>query len=100
MNIGKDTVPITASNFQSMSDRNWRTSLLVPFATNVAAVFYRYDRFYLFNPFFLLLRYLAISHYFYTLYFLPIILLLENNRKNFLVLVATPTIRPLRSPSI
>lgn len=41
MNIGKDDVPITASNFRNMGHRNWRTSLLVPFATNVAAVFYR-----------------------------------------------------------
>lgn len=43
MEIGKDPVHLTASNYREMDHRNWRTSLLVPFATNFVAVFYRYD---------------------------------------------------------
>jgi len=41
MGIVKQPVHLNASNYLQMHDRNWRTSLLVPFATNVAAVFYR-----------------------------------------------------------
>jgi len=41
MSIGKDASPITASNYKEMGNRKWRSSLLTPFATNFAAVFYR-----------------------------------------------------------
>jgi hypothetical protein len=41
MGIAKQPVHLNASNYLQMHHRNWRTSLLVPFATNVAAVFYR-----------------------------------------------------------
>ncbi|XP_012230386.2 multiple inositol polyphosphate phosphatase 1 isoform X1 [Linepithema humile] len=41
MSIGKDTPPITASNYREMGNRRWRSSLLTPFATNFAAVFYK-----------------------------------------------------------
>ncbi|XP_053996568.1 multiple inositol polyphosphate phosphatase 1-like [Hylaeus anthracinus] len=53
MGIAKDTTPLKAGNYESMVDsRKWRTSYLVPFAANIAAVFYRCDssnkvRFYL-----------------------------------------------------
>lgn len=43
MNIGKNTVPLTSRNYKDMANRNWRTSLLSPFATNFVAVFYRYS---------------------------------------------------------
>ncbi|EZA54625.1 Multiple inositol polyphosphate phosphatase [Ooceraea biroi] len=43
MEIGKNPVHLTASNYRDMQHRNWRTSLLVPFATNFATVFYRCD---------------------------------------------------------
>ncbi|XP_076764814.1 multiple inositol polyphosphate phosphatase 1-like [Xylocopa sonorina] len=52
MGIAKDSAPLKASNFESMRDRKWDTSHIVPFATNIAAIFYKCDssskvRFYL-----------------------------------------------------
>ncbi|XP_043527414.1 multiple inositol polyphosphate phosphatase 1-like [Frieseomelitta varia] len=52
MEIAKDSVPLKASNYESMRNRKWRTSHLAPFAANLAAVFYKCDssnkvRFYL-----------------------------------------------------
>ncbi|KOC61016.1 Multiple inositol polyphosphate phosphatase 1 [Habropoda laboriosa] len=52
MGIAKDSTPPTASNFEDMENRKWNTSRLVPFAANLAAVFYKCDssnkvRFYL-----------------------------------------------------
>lgn len=41
MGIAKNPVPLTAANFRDMGHRNWRISLLVPFAANFAAVFHR-----------------------------------------------------------
>lgn len=41
MGIGKDSEPLTAANFREMDRRNWRSSLLVPFAANFVAVFHR-----------------------------------------------------------
>lgn len=68
MEIAKDSVPLKASNYESMRNRKWRTSHLAPFAANLAAVFYKYiylhcfgfylksfiysDRFFLFFFFF------------------------------------------------
>lgn len=42
MGVAKDTTPLTASNYDDMGDRKWSTSHLVPFAGNLAAVFYKY----------------------------------------------------------
>lgn len=52
MGIAKDSKPLEASNFESMGKRKWVTSHIAPFATNIAAVFYKCDssnkvRFYL-----------------------------------------------------
>ncbi|XP_043251459.1 multiple inositol polyphosphate phosphatase 1-like [Colletes gigas] len=53
MGFAEDTIPLKASNYEAMkNNRKWRTSHLVPFAANIAAVFYRCDssnkvRFYL-----------------------------------------------------
>ncbi|KAJ4443223.1 hypothetical protein ANN_04891 [Periplaneta americana] len=41
IDIGKDEVPLTHSNFEEMRDRQWRTSILTPFAGNFAAVFFK-----------------------------------------------------------
>jgi multiple inositol-polyphosphate phosphatase/2,3-bisphosphoglycerate 3-phosphatase len=41
LGIAKDSVPLTHSNYASMADRQWRTSLLTPFASNFAAVFFK-----------------------------------------------------------
>ncbi|XP_039312846.1 multiple inositol polyphosphate phosphatase 1 [Solenopsis invicta] len=41
LGIGKDSVPLTATNFRDMSNRSWRISRLVPFNANIAAVFHR-----------------------------------------------------------
>ncbi|CAG9824646.1 unnamed protein product [Phaedon cochleariae] len=40
LGIGKDFTPLTADNYHQQSKRNWRTSLLNPFAANLAAVLY------------------------------------------------------------
>lgn len=43
MGIAEDKTPLTAANFDTMKNsRKWRTSYLVPFGANIAAVFYRY----------------------------------------------------------
>ncbi|CAL7933071.1 unnamed protein product [Xylocopa violacea] len=52
MGIAEDATPLKASNFENMEDRKWRVSHLVPFAANIAAIFYKCDssnkvRFYL-----------------------------------------------------
>lgn len=36
-----DSQPLLASNFNELSDRQWRTSFIGPFATNLVAVFYK-----------------------------------------------------------
>ncbi|XP_012271843.1 multiple inositol polyphosphate phosphatase 1 [Orussus abietinus] len=41
MGIAKDSEPLTATNYNGMSKRKWRTSFLGPFASNIVAVFYR-----------------------------------------------------------
>ena len=41
LGIWKDPEPLLASNFKTMAKRQWRTSLLAPFATNFIAVFYK-----------------------------------------------------------
>ncbi|KAL6260333.1 hypothetical protein P5V15_007864 [Pogonomyrmex californicus] len=43
MGVGKDSVPLTTANFRDMYRRNWRSSLLMPFTANFAAVFHRCD---------------------------------------------------------
>ncbi|XP_076171851.1 multiple inositol polyphosphate phosphatase 1 [Ptiloglossa arizonensis] len=44
MGIAEDKTPLTAANFDTMKNsRKWRTSYLVPFGANIAAVFYRCD---------------------------------------------------------
>ncbi|XP_076234196.1 multiple inositol polyphosphate phosphatase 1 [Calliopsis andreniformis] len=53
MGIAEDSTPLTSNNFNEMKNtRKWRTSHLIPFAANFAAVFYKCDssnkvRFYL-----------------------------------------------------
>lgn len=52
MGIAEDAIPLKASNFEDMRNRAWNTSRLVPFAANLAAIFYKCDsankvRFYL-----------------------------------------------------
>ena len=47
MEIAKDSVPLKASNYESMRNRKWRTSHLTPFAANLAAIFYKYVYLYL-----------------------------------------------------
>lgn len=42
LGIGKDAVPLRADNYYQQTQRNWRTSLLSPFAANLAVVLYRY----------------------------------------------------------
>jgi multiple inositol-polyphosphate phosphatase/2,3-bisphosphoglycerate 3-phosphatase len=39
--VGKDETNITHSNYASMADRNWRTSLLTPFGSNFVAIFFK-----------------------------------------------------------
>jgi multiple inositol-polyphosphate phosphatase/2,3-bisphosphoglycerate 3-phosphatase len=41
LGVGKDEVNITHSNYASMADRHWRTSLLTPFASNFVATFFK-----------------------------------------------------------
>ncbi|GFG36484.1 hypothetical protein Cfor_11822 [Coptotermes formosanus] len=43
LGVGKDEVNITHSNYASMADRHWRTSLLTPFASNFVATFFKCD---------------------------------------------------------
>ncbi|XP_055845413.1 multiple inositol polyphosphate phosphatase 1-like isoform X1 [Episyrphus balteatus] len=38
LGINKDTVPLKANNFASMTDRKWKTSIIDPFASNLVAV--------------------------------------------------------------
>ncbi|XP_017882165.1 multiple inositol polyphosphate phosphatase 1-like [Ceratina calcarata] len=52
MGIAEDATPLKANNFENMRNRTWNTSHLVPFAANLAAIFYKCDsgnkvRFYL-----------------------------------------------------
>ena len=49
MEIAKDSVPLKASNYESMRNRKWKTSHLAPFAANFAAVFYKYIYLYCFG---------------------------------------------------
>lgn len=42
MGIGKDSVPLLSSNYQTVGNRTFKTSLIGPFAGNLVAVFYRY----------------------------------------------------------
>jgi multiple inositol-polyphosphate phosphatase/2,3-bisphosphoglycerate 3-phosphatase len=41
LGVGKDSAALTHSNYASVGNRKWRTSLLTPFAANFAAVFFR-----------------------------------------------------------
>lgn len=41
LKIAVEPTPLLASNYAEMNTRDYRTSLLGPFATNVVAVFYR-----------------------------------------------------------
>jgi hypothetical protein len=41
LGVGKDRRNITHSNYASMARRKWRTSLLTPFQSNFAAVFFK-----------------------------------------------------------
>ncbi|XP_069691309.1 multiple inositol polyphosphate phosphatase 1-like [Periplaneta americana] len=43
LGIGEDDVPITHSNYEESRNRQWRTSLLTPFAGNFAVVFFKCD---------------------------------------------------------
>ncbi|XP_021920643.1 multiple inositol polyphosphate phosphatase 1-like isoform X2 [Zootermopsis nevadensis] len=43
LGIGEDERPLTHSNYASMGNRNWRTSLLTPFASNFVAIFFKCD---------------------------------------------------------
>ncbi|XP_012144858.2 multiple inositol polyphosphate phosphatase 1 [Megachile rotundata] len=43
MKIAEDSIPLKASNYETMENRKWSTSRLVPFAANLAAVFYKCD---------------------------------------------------------
>ncbi|XP_015439149.1 PREDICTED: multiple inositol polyphosphate phosphatase 1-like [Dufourea novaeangliae] len=43
LNINKDQTQLTAFNYRDMTKRQWRTSFISPFATNLVAVFYRCD---------------------------------------------------------
>jgi multiple inositol-polyphosphate phosphatase/2,3-bisphosphoglycerate 3-phosphatase len=41
LGVAKDSEALTRSNYKSMESRQWRTSLLTPFAANFAAVFFK-----------------------------------------------------------
>jgi multiple inositol-polyphosphate phosphatase/2,3-bisphosphoglycerate 3-phosphatase len=41
LGMAKDSENLTHSNYRSMENRKWRTSLLTPFAANFAAVFFK-----------------------------------------------------------
>jgi len=41
LEVGKDDIDITHSNYESMADRNWRSSLLTPFGGNFVAIFFK-----------------------------------------------------------
>jgi len=41
LEVGKDDINITHSNYGSMADRNWRSSLLIPFGSNFVATFFK-----------------------------------------------------------
>uniref|UniRef100_A0A1B6DXK1 Multiple inositol polyphosphate phosphatase 1 n=2 Tax=Clastoptera arizonana TaxID=38151 RepID=A0A1B6DXK1_9HEMI len=41
LGLYKDSTPLTYSNYESMSKRNYRTTDIMPFASNIAAVFYK-----------------------------------------------------------
>ncbi|XP_023702394.1 multiple inositol polyphosphate phosphatase 1-like [Cryptotermes secundus] len=43
LGVAKDSETLTHSNYKSMENRLWRTSLLTPFAANFAAVFFKCD---------------------------------------------------------
>jgi multiple inositol-polyphosphate phosphatase/2,3-bisphosphoglycerate 3-phosphatase len=41
LEVGKDDINITHSNYESMADRNWRLSLLTPFGGNFVAILFK-----------------------------------------------------------
>lgn len=41
LGIAEDPTPLKASNYKEMKNRKWRTSHLMPFGTNLVAVFYK-----------------------------------------------------------
>jgi hypothetical protein len=41
LGLAKDQQPLTSSNYDQMSSRQWRGSFLSPFTTNLAAVFFK-----------------------------------------------------------
>lgn len=41
LEVGKDDIKITHSNYESMAHRNWRTSLLTPFGGNFVAILFK-----------------------------------------------------------
>ncbi|XP_050441825.1 multiple inositol polyphosphate phosphatase 1-like [Adelges cooleyi] len=41
LGLAKDVAPLMASNYKSMKNRNWRSSLLAPLAANFMAVLYK-----------------------------------------------------------
>lgn len=43
LGVGKDKINITHSNYASMADRHWRTSLLTPFGSNFVATLFKCD---------------------------------------------------------
>ena len=43
MKIAEDSIPLKASNFEDMGNRKWNISQMIPFAANLAAVFYKCD---------------------------------------------------------
>ena len=41
LEIAKDMQHLTSHNYKQMSNRHWRTSKLIPFAANLAAVVFK-----------------------------------------------------------
>jgi multiple inositol-polyphosphate phosphatase/2,3-bisphosphoglycerate 3-phosphatase len=41
LGFDKDSQPLTSKNYDTMANRQWRSSVISPFAANLAAVFFK-----------------------------------------------------------